>query len=177
MWIYEHNAENTARFVLGTAGANPLICFGINPSVAEPDKLDPTLKRIQKYAEKQNFDSWIMLNIYPQRATDPQNIHMKIDCALHEKNLLHISSVLQRKQFRILAAWGGVVTIRDYFTKCLSDIIEIANENDCQWVALGETKNGHPYHPLTRVKGFSLYGTPPSIFDIHTYLSKYGGEK
>ncbi|WP_416386030.1 DUF1643 domain-containing protein [Anaerocolumna aminovalerica] len=44
-WIYEIDEENIIRYVLGTVGENPLICFGLNPSTAEPDFLDPTLKK------------------------------------------------------------------------------------------------------------------------------------
>lgn len=28
-WIYERNPDNSPRFVLGTTGENPLVCFGI----------------------------------------------------------------------------------------------------------------------------------------------------
>ena len=45
-WLYERTIDNAARFVLGTIGANPLICFGINPSTAEPGNLDPTVNYV-----------------------------------------------------------------------------------------------------------------------------------
>lgn len=35
-WIYKNTSDNKSRFVLGTKGDKPLICFGINPSTAEP---------------------------------------------------------------------------------------------------------------------------------------------
>lgn len=41
-WLYEHNDDNSARYVLGTVGENPLVCFGVNPSTAEPNALDAT---------------------------------------------------------------------------------------------------------------------------------------
>ena len=50
-WIYEKNEDNTARYVLGTIGAHPLACFGINPSTAEPNNLDPTVRRVQLVAK------------------------------------------------------------------------------------------------------------------------------
>lgn len=31
-WLYRPNVDNSARFVLGTVGDNPLVCFGVNPS-------------------------------------------------------------------------------------------------------------------------------------------------
>ena len=48
-WIYENNEDNSARFVLGQV-LNPtektLLCFGINPSTACPEKLDSTIRKI-----------------------------------------------------------------------------------------------------------------------------------
>jgi hypothetical protein len=44
-WVYEHAADGTARFVLGTVGADPLVCFGINPSTATPGAPENTVER------------------------------------------------------------------------------------------------------------------------------------
>ena len=71
-----------------------------------------------------------MLNIYPQRATNPNDIHFDVDNALHEQNALHISNTLNRKNLTLLVAWGGIITIRTYFKKCLLEIAEIANKFD-----------------------------------------------
>ena len=168
-WLYERTNDNSARFVLGTVGENPLICFGINPSTAEPDNLDPTLKRVQKYAKQNHFDSWIMLNIYPQRATIPNDIHFEIDNDLHKQNIGHITQILERKHLTLWAAWGGVISSRTYLLNCLADIAEIARRNECSWVSVGETRDGHPYHPLARAKGFKLYSAPLKTFDINKY--------
>ena len=63
--------DDTERFILGESGANPIICFGINPSTANDIKYDPTILKIRKIASENNCDGWIMLNLYPQRATNP----------------------------------------------------------------------------------------------------------
>src|SRR5574343_1860068 len=93
-WLYEKNEENTVRYILGTKGKNPLLCFGINPSTAEPENLDNTLKSVERLSLNNGFDSWIMLNIYPQRATDPNDIHKNFDIFIHESNLTVINKLL-----------------------------------------------------------------------------------
>lgn len=170
-WLYEHTDDNSARFVLGTVGANPLICFGINPSTAEPNNLDPTLKRVKKYAEKHGFDSWIMLNIYPQRATLPDEMHFDMESDLHRENIKHISRILERRQLKLWAAWGDNIAKRSYLMMCLRNITEISAVNECQWVMLGNSTKNHPYHPLYRGKGFKLYSTPLVGFNIKEYIS------
>ena len=70
-WLYAPNFYSEYRYILGTRGKNPLICIGINPSTAEPDNLDNTLKSVERIALGNGFDSFIMFNVYAQRATDP----------------------------------------------------------------------------------------------------------
>jgi len=105
-WIYENDQDNQIRYVLGTKGTKPLLCFGINPSTAKPDNLDSTLKSVERLARSNDFDSWIMMNIYPQRATDPNNIHPEINNEIHRKNLAFIESIISGNKTIIWAAWG-----------------------------------------------------------------------
>lgn len=62
-WIYAPSDDDSARFVLGTEGQKPLVCFGINPSTAVPGNLDPTVTRVRNIAAQNQFDSWLMLNV------------------------------------------------------------------------------------------------------------------
>lgn len=148
-WIYENTSDNTSRFVLGTQGIKPLICFGINPSTATPECLDNTLKSVERIALNNNFDSWIMLNVYPQRATNPNNLHSAMNNELHKLNTMHIKKVLEEYRPIIWAAWGIIIERRNYLPECLSDIVEIAHKYDCRWISFGNvSKDGHPHHPL-----------------------------
>lgn len=74
-WIYKKTTDNSSRFVLGEPGSNSLVCVGVNPSTATPEKLDNTLRTVKKLSAVHGFDGWIMLNLYPQRATNPNDMH------------------------------------------------------------------------------------------------------
>ena len=63
-YIYETNADNTARFVIGTKGKNPLIVMSINPSVGSPTRTSPTLGTVRHIAADYGYDSWIILCLY-----------------------------------------------------------------------------------------------------------------
>ena len=73
-WIYVPDFYTEYRYILGTRGENPLICIGINPSTAAPDALDNTLKSVSRIAQANRYDSFIMFNVYAQRATDPDQM-------------------------------------------------------------------------------------------------------
>ena len=64
-WLYVPDFYTEYRYVLGTKGEKPLICIGVNPSTAEPDHLDNTLKSVERIALGNGYDSFIMFNVYP----------------------------------------------------------------------------------------------------------------
>lgn len=164
-WIYERSADGAARFVLGTVGANPLVCFGINPSTAAPNAPDPTVRRVMRFAADNGFDSWMMLNVYPQISTDPKGLHLDHDPALKAENERHIATVIQGRS-TLLAAWGGLVTSRPYLRELLADILSITAAAGAQWFSLGApAKAGHPHHPLYRPASTQLLP-----FDVEGYL-------
>ena len=83
--------DDTARFMLGEVGENPIICLGINPSTANDEKDDPTISKIRKIASENNCDGWIMLNLYPQRATNPNDMHIKAADDLTAVSYTHLT--------------------------------------------------------------------------------------
>jgi len=175
-WLYKNTDDNKARFILGKtfeperSWSNPLVCFGINPSTAEPNLLDRTVARVENYAKENGFDSWIMLNIYPQRTTDPSGLLQDKDPLLHSQNIEHITKILSKPDITLWAAWGNSIVKQDYLFYCLEHIAFIADDYNCRWVNLGYTKDGHPIHPLYRGKGFRLYKAPLIDLDMVEYL-------
>lgn len=167
-WLYETNNDNTARYVLGPNDDNHLLCFGVNPSTASPESLDNTIKSVDRIAKRHLFGSFIMLNIYPQRATDPNDLHSHCDTYLHEQNLLHIDKYLSIGENRnVLAAWGNLINKRPYLKSCLRDIYVISERYNCEWYHIGPLlKNGHPHHPLYLSNEERL-----QPFDMDGYLS------
>lgn len=166
--IYKKNIDNTARFALGEIKDNPIICFGVNPSTATDLVFDRTINKIRSFAKIYGFDSWLMLNLYAQRATNPDDLHEQINEDLHTTHLEIIKNILlQYDNLTIIAAWGNLITKRKYLNQCLKDIVAIL-PNNVEWKSIGEvSKVGHPKHPL-----YLSYTTPLLDFDVNNYLEK-----
>jgi len=149
-WLYAPNFYSEYRYILGTRGKNPLICIGINPSTAQPGDLDNTLKSVQRIAHGNGFDSFIMFNVYAQRATDPDAMEKTCNLALHRENLEAFRYVLSiGSNPTVWAAWGTIIEKRDYLKDCLRDMIAAGEEFGAKWVCAGKcSKKGHPHHPL-----------------------------
>ena len=149
-WLYAPNFYSEYRYILGTRGKNPLICIGINPSTAQPGDLDNTLKSVQRIAHGNGFDSFIMFNVYAQRATDPDAMENECNWALHKENLEAFRYVLSIGEKPVVwAAWGTIIEKRPYLKECLKDMIAAGEEYGAHWVCAGKcSKKGHPHHPL-----------------------------
>jgi hypothetical protein len=167
-WIYARTDDNKARFLLGEQGKKTLICIGINPSTAEPGRLDNTLTSVKRFSKDLQYDSWMMLNVYPQRATDPNDLHRAIDSEYHAENVRQIASFVRSGTFDIWAAWGTIITKRPYLLACLNDIADVTMTRSITWYTMGKTtKHGHPHHPLYLSKRSVL-----ERFNIREYLAK-----
>ncbi len=151
-WLYVPDFYSEYRYILGTRGKNPLICIGINPSTAEPDNLDNTLKSVERIALGNGFDSFIMFNVYAQRATSPGDMEKELNPLLHRENMKAFEYVLSLSENEpcVWAAWGTIIEERDYLTDCVLDMIEIGRKYNARWVSAGSRskKRGHPHHPL-----------------------------
>ena len=172
-WIYAPNFYSEYRYLLGTRGKNPLICIGINPSTAEPDHLDNTLKSVERIAVGNGYDSFLMFNVYAQRATKPDAMERTCNPLLHQENLKAFRYILSISQKpAVWAAWGAIVEKRDYLPLCLADMLDAGREYGAQWLCAGPiSKKGHPHHPIYLKKEEKL-----RPFDIENYLKMMIGE-
>ena len=174
-WLYKpETVENCSRiygdkpveirYILGEKlnhdSEKVLICIGINPSTATPEKLDPTLIRVQDYANRQEYGAWYMLNIYPQRATNPKDMHLDdtFSMEIHLQNLRAIESLLSTiEEADVWCAWGAIIDDkkRKYLSDCLygdsekgiKGIISLFN-GDYIFKAYGVSRKEYPRHPL-----------------------------
>lgn len=149
-WLYAPNFYSEYRYVLGTRGKNPLICIGINPSTAQPGALDNTLKSVERIAFGNGFDSFIMFNVYAQRATKPDDMERQCNPDLHRENMEAFRYVLSiSPKPTVWAAWGAIIEKRPYLMDCLKDMVSIGREYGASWQCAGSiSKKGHPHHPL-----------------------------
>ncbi len=166
-WLYAPNFYSEYRYILGTRGRKPLICIGVNPSTARPDALDNTLKSVERIALGNGYDSFLMFNVYAQRATDPNAMEKALNPLLHRENMAAFRYVLSLSpEPAVWAAWGAVIEKRGYLSGCVRDMLDIGKEYGARWYCAGSiTKKGHPHHPLYLRKD-----EPLKPFPVEPYL-------
>ena len=160
------DADNV-RFLLYKEGERILFVLGINPSTANDNIPDNTIKRVMGFAEREGFDGFAMLNVYPQRCTNPDFLHPACDESLHKQNMTIIDDTIGCHQAPvILVAFGNLINKRKYLKGCFRDIATSLQPFNPIWKQIGElTKSGNPKHPL-----MAKY-QPLCDFDIDSFLS------
>jgi hypothetical protein len=167
--LYKISKDNSSRFLLGNVGEKNLFVVGLNPSTASEDKPDLTLSKVIGFATKNNYDGFVMLNLYPKRATDPTELPKVESQNEMIQNFSEIKNLLEEFEgFDILASWGENITRRDYLTKSLIEINQIVENSKGMWKKIGElTKSGHPRHP-SRI----AYSEKINEFNMTEYIKK-----
>ena len=167
-WLYVPDHYSEYRYLLGTRGSHPLICIGINPSTAVPDRLDNTLKSAERIALHNGYDSFVMFNVYAQRATDPDDMERELNPVLHRENMKAFTWLLSQFPSApdLWAAWGAIIEKRCYLPACIQEMVSISRCFTARWFTAGpRSKAGHPHHPL--------YLKKDSLLDPFTDLDQY----
>jgi len=157
---------NCVRYLLEKKGDKMLFFIGINPSTANEENPDPTIKRVMGFAESNACDGFAMLNLYPQRSTNPNSLHKESCPELHSQNLtIYKELFVNTRNPIVVVAFGNNICIRKFLKDCLRDIAKVLSPYHPQWKRIGElTCKGNPRHPL-----YARY-EPLQDFDIVSYL-------
>lgn len=128
----------------------PLSCVFVmlNPSTADGDQDDPTIRRCVQFARREGYDRLEVVNLFAWRATSPKDLFAvgpERDPCGHENNR-HVARVLDRAGL-IICAWGAHGAFLDQDETMLG-WIDSLNYNDASVMALGLTMGGFPSHPL-----------------------------
>lgn len=112
------------------------IC-GLNPSTADHQKDDPTIRREIDFAKRWGFDGLLKTNLFDLRATDPKVMMAHLRPCSHDNDNYIYACVI--RSGLDLAAWG----VHGSHNNRASEIAP-----KYMWRCLGKTKDGFPRHPL-----------------------------
>lgn len=115
----------------------------LNPSTADADANDPTIRRCIGFARAWGYGGIVVVNLFAYRATDPANLPA-IE-AVGPGNNDYILNACPTDGIAI-AAWGASVPA--YWRHRPPAIANMIRDRRTRLCHLGLTKDGHPRHPL-----------------------------
>jgi len=133
--------------------ARKLTLIGLNPSVADAKKDDPTMKKIVKLAQKLGYGGVHMLNLFAWRDKSPEAMKKAKDPIgpENDKYLLEFTQA----ETDVVVCWGAHGTYLDRGR----EVLELIGRDDLK--CFGLCQNGQPKHPLflssdTKLEDFVL---------------------
>jgi hypothetical protein len=117
----------------------------LNPSTADAEKFDPTVRRCFGYACDWGFGSLEVVNLFALRSTYPAVLSKAADPVGPENDAVILKAV--KESDLAIAAWGihGKLRGRD---REVAELITDVKDLHC----IGTTKAGNPLHPLHQPK-------------------------
>ena len=125
---------------------NPLAIIMLNPSTADAETDDPTIRRCAGIADRLGYTGIHVTNLYALRATSPVQLvtHPDPIGPDNDSALTAVATLAANLDVPVLCAWGTFQLPHGRHERTL----EILQDANTTTVALGTTKNGSPRHPL-----------------------------
>jgi len=150
------------RYRLGRrwGAGKPLVFVMLNPSVADSEVDDATIRRCMTFALAHGFEAIDVVNLFAYRATDPQDLR-RARYPVGPENDEHIAAAAHGAGV-VCVAWGSKVAGLERPQIVLPMLRSLGVEPQC----LRITRSGHPQHPLMLLSNCRLQPfTPRAIED------------
>jgi hypothetical protein len=171
--LYANSSDDRSRFLLGRAGTRPILVVGLNPSTATREKPDTTISKVEAVALRAGHDGFMMLNLYPVRATDPTTLPRRADRKRMQHNIDLIESIVAAQCSPVIwAAWGASIRARPFFISAATELVMRLRRYAPRWQCYGPlTAGGHPRHP-SRLR----YAWQFAAFEADAYAGQISGD-
>lgn len=123
-------------------GQNNCVWVCLNPSTADAEVDDPTVRKITGFSARFGYGSFTLLNVLALRATHPKDLLKHFNPRGPDNEPWRIAKLVKElSPDPAIIAWGN---IHRRFHRDALDIVRALGIARC----LGYTKDGEPRHPL-----------------------------
>jgi hypothetical protein len=120
----------------------PITWLMLNPSTADENILDPTVRRCLGYSIQWGYGRMDVINIFALRSTDPKRLYSCHDPVGIDNNRSIIQTA--KESDRVIAAWGNHGLYKDRY----KEVLALFNEINTPLYCLKTSKYDQPVHPL-----------------------------
>lgn len=113
----------------------------LNPSTADENELDPTLRKCQEFTRRWGFDGFDVANLYALRSTDPKGLWKVADPVgpLNDSTITRLA----RSASLVVGGWG-----RNAKRDRIYEVRRMLSRLDVDVQCLRKNADGSPMHPL-----------------------------
>lgn len=151
--------------------SKPLVmCVGLNPSTANADKNDQTIRYLIKMLSILNYGGFYMMNCWALISSDPKKLldHRwnELICQWNNDTITATAAKCEE----VIFCWGGFKTIRD--TGRDRELIEMFPNAKC----FGVNEDGSPFHPLAMMPRNGRDPSKPQLY-LYSHQSRITKQK
>lgn len=134
-----------------------VVCM-LNPSTADAEVNDPTIKFLMAWADLQGYGGLLVVNENAFRSPSPQAMRLEDDPRGPYNTRYLDAAIRYAKETtgKALAAWGNGCDGRRFTT--------LAEAHGVDLICLGMTNDGSPKHPMARGKHKIPTNQPPILW-------------
>lgn len=124
----------------------------LNPSTADANKDDATVRMLMAYARRWSFGGFVLVNLYALRSTDPRGLALSED-PIGPLGLTYVRGLIGAAGlfFKwMLVGWGDGGSKLRAHTQLVRWVTTTAEACQVELRCLGTTKSGAPWHPLRK---------------------------
>jgi hypothetical protein len=136
----------TYRYRLERGRGRTLAVIMVNPSTADAENDDPTIRKVLGFADRLNCGRIIVGNKFAFRATDINELRKARD-PVGPENDHHIEQILCEGDLHVVA-WGSLNKLPDSLRDRWKEIVRIADRLGVDLNCIGTNADKHPKHPL-----------------------------
>lgn len=140
--------------LLNSPTAHAVMFVMLNPSTADADTDDPTIRKCIGFAERWGYGKLLVANLYSTRATEPKELtHSYVADEFWEDDTWPLAEQWIRKMaseaLTVVCAWGAFKSPFKWYREMqVGQALAAAGHDDGTLECLGRNKDGTPKHPL-----------------------------
>lgn len=119
------------------------IFIGLNPSTADENNDDPTIRRCVDFAKRFKYSGLYMLNLFGYCSTDPKEL-LKINDPVGKWNNKVIKEICENNNGYKICCWGNYGSFKNRGVQ----LINFLDHFDINLHCFGFTEKNEPKHPL-----------------------------
>ena len=150
----QFNEERTHRYTLlrhWSGNKPPVNLLMCNPSTADENVLDPTVKRCLDYAQRWGYGSLWVTNLFAFRSTEPEGL-FDVNDPVGDENDYYIqftANFCYERGGLTVCAWGSIPILRRILPIRAQQVKDMLRHSGAiQLYCLKQNKDGQPAHPL-----------------------------
>lgn len=123
------------------AGDRVLVFLMLNPSTADADRDDPTVRRCVGFAKQSGFECLKIINLFGLRSTDPKALKSNRD-SVGSDNDFWVERIAGDPYADVIVSWGAHGALYTDRVRHVCGLVQRPMQ------CLSLLKSGHPGHPL-----------------------------